>query len=197
LRSRGHNVEGRFIDLRAYFPPGGRSYPLIVEGISTLADVAVAQIVGPTPRSAVLPLSGVAATAGPGDQLVLIAYPTGLHNLLYRVDRAQREAILHTAGSDARMLAAELASRRLIQPLITNGSISDTTGLEVIHTAAATVGASGGPLIDLRREVVAIHYASVRSQAPGDPFQTQRGIPIRYAWEILPAAIRRTWEERN
>ncbi|MFC1639143.1 FHA domain-containing protein [Gemmatimonadota bacterium] len=197
LRSRGYNVEGRFIDLRAYFPPGGRSYPLIVEGISAMADVAVARIVGPIPRSTVLPLSGVAGTTGPGDQLVLIAYPTGLHNLLYRVSRAQRETILQTAGSDARMLAAELASRRLIQPLITNGSISDTTNQEVIHTAAATVGASGGPLIDLRHGVVAIHYASLRSQAPGDPFQTQRGVPIRYAWEILPIAVRRALEERN
>ncbi len=197
LRSRGYNVEGRFIDLRAYFPPGGRSYPLIVEGVSTRADVAVASVVGPTPRSTVLPLSGVANTTGPGDQLVLIAYPTGLQNLLYRVNREERETILQTAGSDARMLAAELASRRLIQPLITNGSISDTTGREVMHTAAATVGASGGPLIDMRRGVVAIHYASVRSQAPGDPFQTQRGVPIRYAWEILPAAVRRAWGERN
>ena len=197
LRSRGYNVEGRFIDLRAYFPPGGRSYPLIIDDISTMADVAVARIVGPIPRSTVLPLSGVAGTTGPGDQLVLIAYPTGLHNLLYRVSRAQRETILQTAGSDARMLAAELASRRLIQPLITNGSISDTTSREVIHTAAATVGASGGPLIDLRHVVVAIHYASVRSQAPGDPFQTQRGVPIRYAWEILPTALRSAWEERN
>ena len=197
LRSRGQNVEGRFIDLRAYFPPGGRSYPLIIEDISALADVAVASVVGPIPRSTVLPLSGGAGTTGPGDQLVLIAYPTGLHNLLYRVSRDDRQSILQTAGSDARMLAAELASRRLIQPLITNGSISDTTSREVIHTAAATVGASGGPLIDLRRGVVAIHYAVVRSQSPNDPFQTQRGVPIRYAWELLPAAVIRAWGERN
>jgi len=197
LRYHGQNVEGRFIDLRAYFPPGGQSYPLTVEGFSDLADVAVARIVGAVPRSPVLPLSDSSSTTGPGDQLVLIAYPTGLHNLLYRVSRDQRRTILQTAGTDARMLAAELASRRLIQPLITNGTISDTTSLEVIHDAATTMGASGGPLIDLRRRVVAIHYASVRSPSPGDPFQTQRGVPIRYAWDILPAEVRHTLEGRN
>ncbi len=197
LRSRGQNVEGRFIDLRAYFPPGGQSYPLAVERVSNLADVAVARIIGPTPVPTVLPLAGAAGTAGPGDQLVLIAYPTGLRNLLYRENRDQRERILQAVGTDdVRLLAAELASRRLIQPLITNGSISDTTSREVIHTAATTVGASGGPLIDLRRGVFAIHYASVRFSA-SDPFRTQRGVPVRFAWEILPLDVRRRLERRN
>lgn len=197
LRSRGQNVEGRFIDLRAYFPPGGQSYPLVVDRVSNLADVAVARIIGPVPRSTALPLANAAATAGPGDQFVLIAYPTGLQNLLYREGRDQRERILHAVGTeDVRLLAAELASRRLIQPLITNGSISDTTSREIIHTAATTVGASGGPLIDMRRGVFAIHYASVRF-SPSDPFRTQRSVPIRYAWEILPLDVRRSLERRN
>jgi len=197
LRSRGQNVEGRFIDLRAYFPPGGQDYPLEVERVSRFADVAVARIVGTPPRPTVLPLAGAAGTAGPGDQLVLIAYPTGLRNLLYRENRAERERILQAVGTDdVRLLAAELASRRLIQPLITNGSISDTTSREVIHTAATTVGASGGPLIDLRRGVFAIHYASVRFSA-SDPFRTQRGVPIRYAWDILPLDVRRSLGRRN
>jgi hypothetical protein len=121
---------------------------------------------------------------------LLIGYPTGVHNLLFRVSREDRADILSTAGDDARRLAEELANRRLIQPLITNGSISDTTGTEVIHTAATTVGGSGGPLIDGQQRVVAIHYASVRSPAPGDPFQTQRGVPIRFAWSILPPSVR-------
>jgi len=197
LRSRGRNVEGRFIDLRAYFPPGGQSYPLAVERVSRLADVAVARIVGPAPRATVLPLASTNATVGPGDQLVLIAYPTGLQNLLYREDRDQREQILHAVGTaDVRLMAAELSSRRLIQPLITHGSISDTTSREVIHSAATTVGASGGPLIDVRRGVFAIHYASVRFSS-SDPFRTQRGVPIRYAWDILPIDVRRRLEERN
>jgi S1-C subfamily serine protease len=197
LRSRGQNVEGRFIDLRAYFPPGGQSYPLAVERVSRLADVAVARIVGPAPRTTVLPLASTTSAAGPGDQLVLIAYPTGLQNLLYREDRDQREQILHAVGTDdVRLMAAELASRRLIQPLITYGSISDTTSREVIHSAATTVGASGGPLFDVRRGVFAIHYASVRFSS-SDPFRTQRGVPIRYAWEILPLDVRRRLEGRN
>ncbi len=198
LRSRGQNVEGRFIDLRAYFPPGGQSYPLVVESVSNLADVAVVEIVGSAPRRTALTLAGADVTTGPGEQLVLIGYPTGLHNLLYRESRAQRERILQAVGTrDARLLAAELAARRLIQPLILKGDVSDTTPREVIHTAETTGGASGGPLIDLRREVIGVHYASVRSPSPGDPFRTQRGVPIRYAWEILPRDLRSALDGRN
>jgi len=198
LRSRGQDVEGRFIDLRAYFPPGGPSYPLTIERVSDQADVAVARIVGPSPRRSPLPLSVGGSSAGPGDQLVLIAYPTGLHNLLFRESRDQRELIMQSVGRrDVRLLAGELAARRLIQPLIVKGDISDTTPREIIHTAESTGGASGGPLIDLSRMVIGIHYASVRSPSPGDPFQTQRGVPISYAWNILPIGVKRVLEGRN
>jgi len=191
IRSRGLDVAGRFIDLRAYFPPGDESRPLVVSQISNEADVALLRVLGDAPNRPALPLAPANSEPVPGDELLLIGYPTGVHNLLFRVSREDRADILSTAGDDARQLAEELANRRLIQPLITSGSISDTTGTEVIHTAATTVGGSGGPLIDARQQVVAIHYASVRSPSPGDPFQTQRGVPIRFAWSILPPALRR------
>ncbi len=191
IRSRGLNVTGRFIDLRAYFPPGDESRPLVVSQISDDADVALLRVLGDGPKRPALPLAPPNSEPVPGDELLLIGYPTGVHNLLFRVNRQDRADILRTAGDDASKLAEELATRRLIQPLITSGSISDTTGTEVIHTAATTVGGSGGPLIDGHQQVVAIHYASVRSPAPGDPFQTQRGVPIRFAWSILPPTVRR------
>ncbi len=197
LQSRGLNVAGAFIDIRAYFPPGDQSRRLIVESTSSRADVAVMRIAGPMVNAPTLQLAGELPRTGPGDQLLLIAYPTGLHNLLFRETRAAREQILQTTGDDAGLMAAELAQRRLIQPLITNGGVSDATETEVIHTAATTVGASGGPLINLRGRVVAIHYASVRAPTPGDPFRTQRGVPIRYAWEILPADIRAGRPQEN
>ncbi len=98
------------------------------------------------------------------------------------------------AGDDVRDLIAELARRRLIQPLIMNGNVSDTTPTEVIHSAVTTVGGSGGPLIDIRQRVVAVHYAVVLAPNPRDPFRTQRAVPIRFAWDILPPRLRRTIE---
>ncbi len=77
-----------------------------------------------------------------------------------------------------------------IQPLVTSGDISDTTDTEIIHTASATGGGSGGPLIATSGRVVAIHYAAVRSPIRGDPFQTQLGVRAGFAWELLPAWLR-------
>jgi serine protease Do len=191
MRASGLRVEGQFIDIRAFFPPGGDAHPLVVERVSPEADVALVRLLGSRIDAPVLPLAQPGDNVRPGDNLVLIGYPTGVHNLLFRVNRAARGEIFERAGGDARRLAEELARRRLIQPLVLTGSISDTTATEVIHTANTTVGGSGGPLIDLRKRVVGIHYASVRSPVPGDAFQTQRGVPIRFAWSILPPRVRR------
>lgn len=186
----GLDVRGRFLDLRAFFPPGGPSRPLVVERVSDDADVALLKVLGPPVAAPILPLAPETDRARPQDDFVLIGYPTGIQNLLFRVNRNERGSILQVAGGDSRQLAEELARRQLIQPLVTNGSISDTTGMEVIHTASTTVGGSGGPLIDLNERVVAVHYASVRSPLPGDPFQTQRGVPVRFAWRILPPDVK-------
>ncbi len=191
MQSRGIRATGRFISLEAFFPPGRQSFSMVVDSSSDQADIAVMHILGSRVDAPPLPLAPATQGPRPGDPLVFIGYPTGVHNLLFRVDDDERAEILRKAGEDSRELAVELARRGLIQPLILNGSVSDATGTEVIHTAATTVGGSGGPLIDLRQRVVAVHYASVNSPSPGDPFRTQRGVPIRYGWSILPIRVRR------
>ncbi len=195
MNANGLGVKGQFIDLRAFSPPGGDAHQLVVEATASNADVALLRILGPRVDAPTLPLASDIHAAKPGDDLVLIGYPTGVQNLLFRVDREERGVMMQRAGGDARRLAEQLAQRRLIQPLVTNGSISDTTGREVIHTASTTVGGSGGPLIDLDERVVAVHYASVRSPLPGDPFQTQRGVKVKFVWPILPARVRRSIED--
>jgi S1-C subfamily serine protease len=196
MRANGLDVMGQFIDLRAYFPPGGDARQLVVEAVSNDADVALLKVLGQRVDAPALPLASETDVARPGDDLVLIGYPTGVQNLLFREDdREERGAMLRQASGDARLLAEQLAQRSLIQPLVINGSISDTTGREVIHSIQTTVGGSGGPLIDLDERVVAVHYASVRSPLPGDPFQTQRGVPIKFVWPMLPPHLRRLSED--
>jgi serine protease Do len=195
MRANGLRVTGQFIDIRAFFPPGGEAHPLVVERISPDADVALVRVLGPRVDAPVLPLAPLSESVKPQDNLVLIGYPTGVHYLLFRVNRDERGEIYERAGGDARRLAEELARRRLIQPLVLSGSISDTTATEVIHTANTTVGGSGGPLIDLQGRVVGVHYASVRSPVPGDAFQTQRAVPIKFAWSMLPPLLRRELQD--
>jgi hypothetical protein len=138
----------------------------------------------------VIPLAAASSAPSPGDRLIFIGYPTGTFNLLFRASEQDRDEIMRAAGDDAGRLVEELAQRRQIQPLIIDGAVTDTTAMELVHSAATTVGASGGPLIDSHHQVVAVQNAILLSPNPNDPFRTQRGVPIRYAWEILPRAIR-------
>jgi S1-C subfamily serine protease len=189
LRNMGLDVEPQFIELRAYFPPGEKSYALTVYGASNDADIGVMRTHDERVEAPVLLLADAAASVPPGEPLVFIGYPTGVHNLLFRISREERSQILEGAGENPLKLASALAERRLIQPLVISGTVSDTTGVEIIHTATATGGGSGGPVIGSGARVIGIHYAAVRSPIRGDPFQTQRAVRIGFALPILPALV--------
>lgn len=190
LRRDGWDVEPQFTTLRIYFPPGDRSQSLEVQRTSKAADVALLRTQDAPVGVPVLQLAQERYLSPPGEEIVFIGYPTGVHNLMFRVAGEERAEILKQVGDEPVDLARELARRHRIQPLVTNGSISDTTNTELIHTAEATGGGSGGPLLTNSGSVVGIHYAAVRSPIEGDPFQTQRAVRIRFGWEMLPVEVR-------
>ncbi|MFB3111049.1 MAG: trypsin-like peptidase domain-containing protein, partial [Gemmatimonadales bacterium] len=190
LRMQGWDVEPQFITLQIYFPPGDQSYPLRVVAVSDQVDLSVMRTSSRQIKAPILPLSTEDRLIPPGEHIAFIGYPTGVHNLLFRVADDRRKEILSRIGEEPVDLARELARLGQIQPLVTSGDISDTTDTEIIHTAAATGGGSGGPLIATSGRVVAIHYAAVRSPIRGDPVQTQRGVRAGFAWELLPVWLR-------
>ncbi len=196
LQAPDANVEPRFLTLRAYFPPGDRSYPLRVFATSTVVDVASLRTDDRPIEAPVLPLAPRDVLVPPGEDVIFFGFPTGVHNLLFRLAEAERSEVLAAIGEEPVKLAREIARRRIVQPLVIAGTVSDTTSTEVIHTAGTTGGGSGGPLLNARGEVIGIHYAAVRSPIEGDPFQTQRGVPASFAWEVLPLAIRDRIEAR-
>ncbi|MFQ5550053.1 MAG: serine protease, partial [Gemmatimonadales bacterium] len=193
LRKSGADVDPVFTILRAYFPPGGEPLALTVVEVSRDQDVALLRTLRRTIDAPVVLLGRRSAGAAPGQEVVLIGYPTGVHNLMFRVDQTTREEIANSVGDGASpvRLAAELARRNFVQPLVTLGTISDTTVAEIIHTAQSTGGGSGGPIISAGGRVMGIHYAFVTSPLEGDPFRTQRAVKISYAWDILPNDLAR------
>ncbi len=197
LRMQGFDVQPEFITLSIYFPPGERSYPLRVEATTDEVDLAIMRAPVRKIDVPILTLSTEDRLVSPGEQVAFIGYPTGVHNLLFRVADDERNEILARIGDDPVDLARELGRLRQIQPLVTRGAISDTTGTELIHTASATGGGSGGPLMLSNGSVVAIHYAAVRSPIRGDPFQTQRSVRAAFVWDILPAELRNRIEGRE
>ncbi|MBI4419293.1 MAG: FHA domain-containing protein, partial [Gemmatimonadetes bacterium] len=95
MRGRGIPADGRLMELRAYFPPGDQAFKLGIETISARADVAVLRVLDGRVQAPVIPLAPGSSVLQPGERLRLIGYPTGVYNLLFRVDETTRGEILH------------------------------------------------------------------------------------------------------
>jgi S1-C subfamily serine protease/DNA-binding NarL/FixJ family response regulator len=177
LLDRGVKPVVRSMD--AYFP--GLTVPLTASTaeISQAADVSVVRVAD-LPRSLrALPLATNKEGVNGGDAIILIGYPTALAGILARVD--EKTAMELTSNSaDADGLLRELAKRKLIRPLSTQGHIGDVRPDRLVYDAQTTSGGSGGPVIDLNGKVVGVNFAILQGFA-GASF----AVPVRNARELV------------
>ena len=59
-------------------------------------------------------------------------------------------------------MLAELARRRLIRPLVTQGHIGDVLPDKIVYDAQTTSGGSGGPLMTREGGVIGVTFAIVK-----------------------------------
>jgi S1-C subfamily serine protease len=190
LKARGLDLTPRMVDLRAYLPPGDRSFPLFVQSVSNAADVSVMRLVGATSVGAPrLPLADDSVKVQPGEGVLAIGYPQDARNLLFRMDSVARQDLLRQYTGDSRKLVEELARLRLIEPIVTEGKVQAVTDAEIVNTSGVTVGGTGGPLIDARRRVVGVQGGLPSSEA--QPAAARPAVPITYVWAILPSFVKR------
>jgi len=78
------------------------------------------------------------------------------------------------------MVLAELAKRKLIRPLVTQGHVGDVLPDKIVYDAQTTSGGSGGPLLNNQGGVIGVTFAVVRGFG-GSNF----GVPIGYASPLL------------
>ena len=165
--------------MEAYFP--GFTTPLSASTgeISQAADVSTIKVAN-LPRSLrALPLATNKEGANDGDAIILIGYPTALAGILARVDD-KTATELTSAAKDIESLLGELAKRKLIRPLSTQGHIGDVLPDRLVYDAQTTSGGSGGPVIDLEGKVVGINFAILEGFA-GASF----AVPVRDARKLV------------
>jgi S1-C subfamily serine protease len=172
----------RFLHLVAYFP--GRPKPVRFDLARTVlseeADLAALRFEPSDNLPPALPLGesdGVVA----GHRVLLLGYPSGLDALLARTEDGFTTALEDDGGGlDPLGILDALAARDLVRPLPTQGHISDVLADKVLFDAATAVGGSGGPLINMDGEVVAINYGILKAFR-GANF----GVPVSYANRLL------------
>jgi DNA-binding response OmpR family regulator len=162
----------------AYFPGYETPMPLHVQGLSEDFDLGLASVDLPQSRPRPVTIDQQAAISG--SPVVLIGYPTGVQGILARIDEPTLKQIARAAGNDTEGLVQELARRKLIRPLVTQGHLGVVGPDRLVYDAQTTHGGSGGPVFDANGKVIGVNFA-VLSDFSGSNF----AVPISRAASLL------------
>jgi serine protease Do len=163
--------------LLGYVAGPGVAFEVKLLGVSESADLAVLQC----EEAARLrpPLRLAARPPRAGDEVLLLGYPTGIRALLARAGERFVETLGSRPDLDFWAIARELGRAGLITPLASRGIVGQVTAEAIVYDAETTQGGSGGPVLNLGGEVVAVNRA-ILPEFGG----SNLGVPARYAREL-------------
>lgn len=164
--------------MRGFLPGTADSFEVKLLGVSDTHDVAILQGDGAARDVAPLPLSTEPPT--PGEAAVLLGFPTGIRALLARAGDAFVARLSGQTGLDLDHSTVALAQAGLIQPLASRGIVGQVSGEAIVYDAQTAAGGSGGPVLNLKGNVMAIN----RSTLP-EFGGSNIGVPARHALELM------------
>ena len=166
-----------------YLP--GAAEPIDVEFVSASdeADVAVLRSADIPPDLPYLELRR--SPPQPGETVIVMGYPTGIHALLARAGGRLVDDLEESGDVDFWRVGRELSTRRHIKPLASGGIVGQVTDAAVVYDAATAAGGSGGPVLGLDGRVLAINAAILRNFNGSN-----LGVPIEPALRLLNGLLR-------
>lgn len=183
---QGGGLMPRLDTLEAFFPSRQAPFDMKVAATSPRYDIALCKFDQGDAALPIFPMSNEDPISIIGEPVVLLGYPTGVDGLLQRIEENERREIQRTNGQSVVQVAIGLASRGLIRPLTTTGTISDALPGRIVHSAQTTEGGSGSPIFDRDRRVIAINSAILATVDGNQSFGGSNfGVPIKVAYELL------------
>ena len=181
------NAQPRLRKLVAYFPNIPQAIPLKFKGAAQKDDLAVCSMDIPeVPETIpVLPLETDPDAVAVGKTVVMMGYPSGPDRLLALLDDAESRGIQQRYGTPMAQLAY-LSETKRIQPLTTQGSITDLDVRRIVYDARTAEGGSGAPLFGPSGRVIGVNFA-VFTENQASNF----AVPIRFSLGLLE---RTGWE---
>jgi serine protease Do len=180
-------AQPRLRKLIAYFPGFTQAITLEFKAASQRDDLAVCTLNLPEiPETIpVLPLETDPDAVAVGKTVVMMGYPSGPDRLLALLDDAESRGIQQRYGTPMAQLGY-LAETKRIQPLTTQGSITDLDVRRIVYDARTAEGGSGAPLFGPSGRVIGVNFA-VFTENQASNF----AVPIRFALTLLE---RTGWE---
>jgi len=156
LRQGGTPVLEKLV---AYFPGSPLPVNLETAVVATHGDLALLRLETTAFTQKLHALTLAEAPPHVGESVSVLAYPMGVTGMV-----AKSPAVVYdrlSSHPDNADTAGELAALSLIRPSATFGHIGDVTGDKLIYDAPTARGGSGGPVLNLRGEVVGINSAYI------------------------------------
>lgn len=174
-------AQPRLKRLIAYFPENTQAIPLKFKAAAGRDDLAVClldlpELPGNIP---VLPLETDPDAVAVGKTVVMMGYPSGPDRLLALLDDAESRGIQQRYGTPMAQLGY-LAETKRIQPLTTQGSITDLDVRRIVYDARTAEGGSGAPLFGPTGRVIGVNFA-VFTENQASNF----AVPIRFGVALL------------
>lgn len=157
--------------------------PFEVSLVAASDEADVALLACDATTRGVRPLSLATALSEAGEEVIVLGYPTGMRALLARADMRFVNELTSSGDLDFWTVAERLSSQGHIAPLATRGIIGQVTPSTIVYDAETTSGGSGGPVINLRGEVIAVNTA-ILPEFGG----SNLGVPIERALALLRKA---------
>jgi DNA-binding response OmpR family regulator len=176
----GHGLEPTIIEMTAYFPGFPRGVAVKTENISPSADVAVLHGNVSMLGIEAIALADRRRSVVSGAPVVLLGYPTALDAILARAGAETLRSVASASHGDSKQVMEELAHRRLIRPIATQGHIGDVLPDKIVYDAQTASGGSGGPLFNSEGKVIGINFAML-PRFGGSNF----AIPVGYGKDLL------------
>ncbi len=129
-----------------------------------------------------LPLEKDSDSVAVGKMVVMMGYPNGPDRLLALLEEDEARGIQARYGSLESMLGY-LAETKHIQPLTTQGNITDLNARRIVYDARTAEGGSGAPLFGPSGHVIGVNFAVFTENTASN-----YAVPIRYGISLLQRA---------
>jgi serine protease Do len=141
--------------LLGYLPD--RAEPVELEFVAASREVDLAVVRAPD-MAGREPLRLAGENPGAGQAILVLGYPAGIDALLARSGAVFVDSLMQRRP-DFWTVVKELSEAGFIRPLATRGIVGQVTPSTVAYDAETTRGGSGGPVLSLDGEVVAVTFA--------------------------------------